>query len=69
MESDRFPLIQLDLIQTATQQFSPKNKLGEGGFGPVYKVYHIVRYVIYTTVLYGKQALKSLVLKSKLLST
>ncbi|WOG89935.1 hypothetical protein DCAR_0209176 [Daucus carota subsp. sativus] len=37
VESDRFPLIQLDLIQTATQQFSPKNKLGEGGFGPVYK--------------------------------
>ncbi|WOG89936.1 hypothetical protein DCAR_0209177 [Daucus carota subsp. sativus] len=32
-----FPLIRLDLIRRATQQFSGENKLGEGGFGPVYK--------------------------------
>lgn len=38
VESNKFPLIRLSLIQTATQQFSIENKLGEGGFGPVYKV-------------------------------
>jgi len=25
-------------LKTATENFSPSNKLGEGGFGPVYKV-------------------------------
>ena len=25
-------------LKTATQDFNPSNKLGEGGFGPVYKV-------------------------------
>lgn len=25
-------------LRTATDDFSPSNKLGEGGFGPVYKV-------------------------------
>lgn len=25
-------------LRTATDNFSPANKLGEGGFGPVYKV-------------------------------
>lgn len=25
-------------LRTATDDFSPTNKLGEGGFGPVYKV-------------------------------
>ncbi|XP_022720839.1 receptor-like serine/threonine-protein kinase SD1-7 [Durio zibethinus] len=32
-----FPSIQLDILQTATKQFCDENKLGEGGFGPVYK--------------------------------
>ncbi|XP_052203590.1 cysteine-rich receptor-like protein kinase 25 isoform X3 [Diospyros lotus] len=36
-ESSHFPTIQLDLILTATAHFSDENKLGEGGFGPVYK--------------------------------
>lgn len=37
VKSNKFPLIRLDLIRTATKQFSVENKLGEGGFGPVYK--------------------------------
>ncbi|CAL5408278.1 unnamed protein product [Camellia sinensis] len=32
-----FPSFQLDIILAATKHFSEKNKLGEGGFGPVYK--------------------------------
>ncbi|CAL5410850.1 unnamed protein product [Camellia sinensis] len=32
-----FPSIKLDLIHAATKHFSEENKLGQGGFGPVYK--------------------------------
>ncbi|CAL5408440.1 unnamed protein product [Camellia sinensis] len=32
-----FPSIQLDIVFAATEQFSEKNMLREGGFGPVYK--------------------------------
>lgn len=36
----------LNTIQTATNNFSDSNKLGEGGFGPVYKVEkHLVLYL------------------------
>ena len=31
-------LIQLDIVLKATNQYSNENKLGQGGFGPVYKV-------------------------------
>ncbi|KAJ4976822.1 hypothetical protein NE237_001928 [Protea cynaroides] len=31
------PFIELDIVATATENFSPNNKLGEGGFGAVYK--------------------------------
>ncbi|XP_047337507.1 cysteine-rich receptor-like protein kinase 10 [Impatiens glandulifera] len=34
---DEFPSVPLDLIISATQGFLETNKLGEGGFGPVYK--------------------------------
>ncbi|KAK3183332.1 hypothetical protein Dsin_030618 [Dipteronia sinensis] len=37
MESQEFPLFPLSLALEATQHFSNENKLGEGGFGPVYK--------------------------------
>ncbi|KAJ9705863.1 hypothetical protein PVL29_003794 [Vitis rotundifolia] len=36
-KSKDFPLIGLELILKATQHFSYENKLGQGGFGPVYK--------------------------------
>ncbi|KAL2341073.1 hypothetical protein Fmac_009013 [Flemingia macrophylla] len=32
------PICQLSLLPNATENFSTKNKLGEGGFGPVYKL-------------------------------
>ena len=38
MESQDLPMFPLDLTLEATQHFSNENKLGEGGFGPVYKV-------------------------------
>lgn len=38
VDSLDFPSIELDVIHKATQHFSEANKLGEGGFGPVYKV-------------------------------
>ncbi|KAK9200529.1 hypothetical protein WN944_015727 [Citrus x changshan-huyou] len=37
VESQELPLFPLDLIHEATGNFSNENKLGEGGFGPVYK--------------------------------
>ena len=33
-----FPLFSLASVSAATDNFSAENKLGEGGFGPVYKV-------------------------------
>ncbi|GLU23235.1 hypothetical protein SLE2022_392580 [Rubroshorea leprosula] len=35
--SQEFPSIHLDIINAATKHFCDENKLGEGGFGPVYK--------------------------------
>lgn len=32
------PSVGLDTILLATDKFSEENKLGQGGFGPVYKV-------------------------------
>ncbi|XVF87659.1 hypothetical protein PTKIN_Ptkin18bG0138100 [Pterospermum kingtungense] len=37
VRSQEFPSIQLDILQAATKQFCDENKLGQGGFGPVYK--------------------------------
>ena len=38
IEDLELPLFELDTIANATNNFSFNNKLGEGGFGPVYKV-------------------------------
>ncbi|GLU09117.1 hypothetical protein SLE2022_259920 [Rubroshorea leprosula] len=37
IEDMELPSFELDLISNATNNFSPNNKLGKGGFGPVYK--------------------------------
>lgn len=37
LDSQEFPFIPMDSIKTATDNFSDSNKLGQGGFGPVYK--------------------------------
>ncbi|GMY31582.1 G-type lectin S-receptor-like serine/threonine-protein kinase At4g27290 isoform X2, partial [Fagus crenata] len=36
-EDPELPFFNLATIVTATNNFSSNNKLGEGGFGPVYK--------------------------------
>ena len=36
--SDQLPFFHLNVIVEATKNFSLNNKLGEGGFGTVYKV-------------------------------
>ena len=37
------PLFDFATVRTATKDFSPENIIGEGGFGPVYKVWtHLV---------------------------
>lgn len=38
ISSSDLPLMDLALIHDATTNFSDANKLGEGGFGPVYRV-------------------------------
>ncbi|XP_075083410.1 G-type lectin S-receptor-like serine/threonine-protein kinase B120 [Nicotiana tabacum] len=35
--SSELPVFSFKYIETATKNFCPRNKLGEGGFGPVYK--------------------------------
>ena len=37
-KAQEYPNISLASIHAATNKFSDSNKLGEGGFGPVYKV-------------------------------
>lgn len=44
METQELPLIDLDTILHTTNFFSSENKLGEGGFGAVYKVMTLIRH-------------------------
>ncbi|KAJ9136293.1 hypothetical protein P3X46_033385 [Hevea brasiliensis] len=37
VQSNDFHLIRLDILHKATEHFSEENKLGQGGYGPVYK--------------------------------
>ena len=39
--SEDLPYIDLGSLCVATKNFSDLNKLGQGGFGPVYKVIYI----------------------------
>ena len=41
-EDVEFPSFDLNTIVDATNQFSFSNKIGEGGFGPVYKVVYVI---------------------------
>ena len=41
-EDHELPLLNFSWISTATKNFSFANRLGEGGFGPVFKVYLIL---------------------------
>jgi len=38
LNGPEFPLFNFSCISIATNNFSEENKLGKGGFGPVYKV-------------------------------
>lgn len=39
-KDQELPFFTFSAIQAATNDFAKANKLGEGGFGPVYKVMH-----------------------------
>ncbi|KAF5943349.1 hypothetical protein HYC85_017426 [Camellia sinensis] len=38
LNSQNFPFVDLSTLSAATDNFSDSNKLGQGGFGPVYKI-------------------------------
>ena len=42
-KSREFPYFNLESLQAATNNFGDSNKLGQGGFGPVYKVIAFLR--------------------------
>jgi hypothetical protein len=51
-------------LKAATDNFNSENKIGEGGFGSVYKVFHLMNFHILTILLLescmGESALKTL---------
>ena len=48
------PLFSFNFVATSTDNFSEENKLGEGGFGPVYKVRDTINFL---SKKFGKVAL------------
>ena len=42
-KAGEFPYIDLASIHAATDNFSESNMLGQGGFGPVYKVIEVLQ--------------------------
>jgi hypothetical protein len=42
VSSEELPFFDLTTIRKATDDFSDSNKLGQGGFGAVYKVIHLL---------------------------
>ena len=48
-ELSEFSVFDFDDILDATDNFSEENKLGEGGFGPVYKVVNVkMSYILHS---------------------
>ena len=45
VEDLELPLMEFEAVVTATEHFSDFNKVGEGGFGVVYKVKIMIYYV------------------------
>jgi len=47
MNEFELPMFEIAMIEAATRNFSSYNKIGEGGFGPVYKVnYSLCGYLL-----------------------
>ena len=57
--SDKVKIYKYKEIRQATDDFSPINKIGEGGFGPVYKVNDKKRSFAYICLLFFFQMLSS----------
>lgn len=41
---EELPIFNFETLSSATQNFSLSHKLGQGGFGPVYKVYLFIKH-------------------------
>lgn len=54
-------------IKVATNNFDPQNKIGEGGFGPVYKVNMDKVVVNFTSELFSFEMLSSIIYEKVIL--
>lgn len=64
---EELPLYSFDMLVTATSNFSTRNMLGMGGFGPVYKVTIIcdLSQIMYTYIYTSKGVLRMMLLVGK----